>query len=836
MIDLEVYIGNSKLDLFDDENVTLKRSVKNYREIDKLFSDYSQTFSIPASKNNNIIMEHWYDSDVQQTFNPSSKKSARLEINKHVFKKGFIKYESSQIKDGEIDSYSITFFTALVNLKQIFADDVLTDLPSTNVIPYNTYASALENRIQQNEVLLPMISPSRNWTLNGLPDIGTINYNGFASADNENKYLRFTANTDANDNLDLLNSAVIYRSTDNAGQYYLPIGIGIVVTDQTTSWEINIYDRANNFNLEYASGSITGNANIQANILQQQSGQKELVYEFIYSPICEFGILNTAVINGAMVVWRFEYGVNGALLYEFKPALALSKIVENIESKYGLTFSSDFLGTSAFTDLFMWTNREIGVGNHFESDWSLIDSPDTIIDPNGIWQNASSRLRVTPTDGDVINQIEFRIGTKTSRVTGSNFPIPLPTLLVEEWLNGAVTNTTEYELEDEETYYRIALNFTRPSSGDVQYIKFYVKSSFPEVYEWLITSTSTYLDFTLVGRDREFDNDGSCRFHFFNSTYIDDVTGLTKSVNGGLPAMKVYDFFSSIIKMFNLVIVPDDNDNNIFEVLTLEDWYSNGDTVDLTKYADQSEEEVMTISLFNEINFKYEPTSQLIGKEFSDNNTGVGYGDLKTSLIDSFGDPLGSDTFEVKVPFVNPSWNRLTNTASTSSIAPFLSELLVCLMIDSELKPINDKPFIFYYAGQKNISANTAYSVRKFYSTPPTIADKYEVYNLCYQFNTDDDSFTNSLCFGSEINPLTLNDGSASSPSIYNTYWEDYITDIYNNRMRRTIVKTILPLGVILTLKVNDTIVIKTKSYRINDMSMNMITGETKFELLTLIE
>jgi len=834
MIDLEVYIGNSKLDLFDDENVTLKRSVKNYREIDKLFSDYSQTFSIPASKNNNVIMEHWYDSDVQQTFNPSSKKSARLEINKHLFKKGFIKYESSQIKDGEIDSYSITFFTALVNLKQIFADDVLTDLPSTNVIPYNTYASALENRIQSNEVLLPMISPVRNWTLNALPDTGTINYNGFAGADNENKYLRFTF-TEPSDSLDLLNNALIYKSTDSAPNgTYITIGSNVTVNDPTTTWTLNIYDKADNYSLEYTTGSITGSATLQYNILKPASGQKELVFEFIYSPICEFTITNSTIINNAVVIWLYQYSINGALLYEFKPALALTKIVDNIESKYGLTFSSDFLGTSAFTDLFIWTNKEIGVGNHFVSDWSLIDSPDQTIDPNNIWRNPSSRLRVTPSDGDVINQIEFKIGADISRIGAEELLRPLITLLVEEDLNGVVTYT-EYELEEDGVFDRIVLNFTRPTTG-VQYIKFYVKSSFPEVYEWLITSTSTYLDFTLAGLDREFDNDQSCKFHFFNSTYIDDVTGLTKNVNGGLPAMKVYDFFSSIIKMFNLVIVPDDNDNNIFEVLTLEDWYSNGDTVDLTKYADQSEEEVMTISLFNEINFKYEPTTQLIGKEFSDNNTGVGYGDLKTSLIDSFGDPLGSDTFEVKVPFVNPSWNRLTNTASTSSIAPFLSELLVCLMVDSELKPINDKPFIFYYAGQKDISANTAYSVRKFYSTPPTLSDKYEVYNLCYQFNTDDDSFTNSLCFGSQINPLTLNDGSASSPSIYNTYWEDYITDIYNNRMRRTIVKTILPLGVILTLKVNDTIVIKTKSYRINDMSMNMITGETKFELLTLIE
>ena len=827
---VELYIEGQKVDLFKDESIVIQRSVKNYKELDKIFSDYSQSFTIPASRNNNAIMRHWYNTDVDQTSNPAAKKSARIEINQAFFKKGFIKFESAKLKKGVVDSYSITFFTALSNLKQIFGDDVLTDLPHTNAVPYNTFESALENRIQSNRVLLPMISPVRNWTLNALPDTNTINYNGFAAEDNENKYLKFSPSVEANGNLNLLNSAIIYKSTDPNSQ--ADFNSSVIVNDQTANWQIKIYDRSNNYNLEYSSIIGTGNGSNSATISRPVIGQKELVYEFININKVEFGIASLAILNNEPTIWIYEYVSNGALLYEFKPAIALSSIIENIESKYGLTFSTNFFNTSAFTNLFMWSNREKGIGNHYTSNWTQITSPDYENDPNNIWKNASSYLEITPSDGDVINQVEVGIEVKTSLNKNASFPNPDAKLLVEINTNSSITYE-EYDL-NEGNNYRVAVNLTRPATG-IQRVKFYVKSSFPERFKWVVFSPSSFLEVILYKDNVEFDNDGSCVFHFFDTTYIDNVTGETKAVNGGLPKQKVNDFFGGLIKMFNLVIEPDEVDDTLFNIQTLDDWYASGNTLNLTKYVDTESVEVNTISLFNTIKFEYEPTDQIIGKNFRENNTDIGYGDLQTKLVDEFGDPLGTSTFEIKAPFSNPSWQRLTNSASDSSVAPFLSELLVCPMIDSELKATNDKPFIFYYAGQYDISANTAYSVRKFYTSTTSVANKYELYNLCFQFDTSDNSFTNSLNFGAEINPFTLTQGSAVSPNIYNTYWNDYITDLFDNKTRKTTFKAILPLNTMINLKVKDTIQIGLKTYRINNMSMNLITGETTFELLNLI-
>ena len=64
MNSLELYIyvdGISKrIELFKDENVSLNSSIQNANDIGKTFTDYSQTFTIPASNNNNGIFRYWY--------------------------------------------------------------------------------------------------------------------------------------------------------------------------------------------------------------------------------------------------------------------------------------------------------------------------------------------------------------------------------------------------------------------------------------------------------------------------------------------------------------------------------------------------------------------------------------------------------------------------------------------------------------------------------------------------------------------------------------------------------------------------------------------------------
>ena len=52
---LQLYIGTERLELFKDETVSLTQTIQNVKDIKKIFTEFTQTFSIPASKTNNKI-------------------------------------------------------------------------------------------------------------------------------------------------------------------------------------------------------------------------------------------------------------------------------------------------------------------------------------------------------------------------------------------------------------------------------------------------------------------------------------------------------------------------------------------------------------------------------------------------------------------------------------------------------------------------------------------------------------------------------------------------------------------------------------------------------------
>jgi hypothetical protein len=55
----QLYINNQRVDLFDDENISLTQTIQNVRDIEKVFTDFSKSFTIPASKTNNKIFKHY---------------------------------------------------------------------------------------------------------------------------------------------------------------------------------------------------------------------------------------------------------------------------------------------------------------------------------------------------------------------------------------------------------------------------------------------------------------------------------------------------------------------------------------------------------------------------------------------------------------------------------------------------------------------------------------------------------------------------------------------------------------------------------------------------------
>ena len=127
---LQLYLGSDRIDLFGDETVSVTQTIQNVRDIAKVFTDFSKSFSVPASKKNNLIFQHYYNFDiVRSTPTPALNKVAgKIELNSLTFKSGFFRLEGVDLKKNKAYAYRITFFGSTVNLKDLLGEDLLSGL------------------------------------------------------------------------------------------------------------------------------------------------------------------------------------------------------------------------------------------------------------------------------------------------------------------------------------------------------------------------------------------------------------------------------------------------------------------------------------------------------------------------------------------------------------------------------------------------------------------------------------------------------------------------------------------------------------------------------------
>ena len=126
---VQLFIENQEVDIFQDSSINIVSSIKDYRQPDKLFTDYSQNFNLPATTRNNKIFKHYYDYDIGDGgFDARKSKEARIEINDRPFKEGYIVLESVDLKYNKPSTYKVTFFGGLRLLKELFQDLKLSDL------------------------------------------------------------------------------------------------------------------------------------------------------------------------------------------------------------------------------------------------------------------------------------------------------------------------------------------------------------------------------------------------------------------------------------------------------------------------------------------------------------------------------------------------------------------------------------------------------------------------------------------------------------------------------------------------------------------------------------
>ena len=658
---IELYIGSSRLDNFKDEDISITLNIQNIKDISKLFVDFTQNFSVPASAANNAAFKHYYNADISGGFEASLRQDATLFLNKELFREGTIELLGVNLEQGKPTSYEVVFFSAGVNLKDLFGEDELTSLDLSaydHAYDGSVIRGAMEGTtpLHSGNIIYPLISPVGDWF-----------------------YDSSSSSHDANN--------IAYHTTNDT------------------------------------------------------------------------------------------HGLN---YYDLKPAIKLSKIIDAIEAKYGITFTSTFFSGSKFTDLFMWCHRREGY------------------------------MFVNQKDGFKAQVIDF-----TAKTGAFNLSDDTTTNAVGN--SGIIWEYSILSADDYQVHFFVngVYETSRSHSGQVSFEQVYisglkggdkVQMRFSPPVDW--DGNSITLGQVICEGRTLFGNN----FIFTCERLTTQTFATNVNMSNQMPEQKVYDFILGLVKMFNLVIEPTSRTKFIVE--PLDDWYDLGTNHEITQHTDSTSLKVSKPELYKRISLSYQESDTYEMRNERLTNGNVGYGDLRADFTFD-GSELGiKNTFEImRYQKLNDSSGAVTN-------------FLVGKSIDKEGDPYIGAPVIFYSPSTLNISS---YPIGFVDETGLTTTASNQVY-LCANINNRvAASVTQMLTYGLEVDPLHE---QSFSQTLYNQFWEDYITDLYSTSRRVYNLKARLPTKVLTALRLNDKLDIAGRRYVINQVKVNLRTNEATLELL----
>jgi hypothetical protein len=513
--------------------------------------------------------------------------------------------------------------------------------------------------------------------------------------------------------------------------------------------------------------------------------------------------------DGDSIKW-VDTNSTGIEYIEMKAAIRLARIIDAIETKYSITINSSFFAGADFLKLYMWAHREAGNNRNFAGNYTKQDTVSSTSPNPSPYYDVANQWFVIPSS--------LPTATATFQVAVTGYGVNADTTPVDIVLYDANAGEIlqEYSYSSQSIWPTYTVD--RPGVGEPD-IHLVIAFRTPDLdtIDFVITSTIV----TLNGQ--QLIQPDVSPFAFTNFIEADTLTGESRSYRGNLPNQKVSEFLSGLIKMFNLVVIPVSETE--FDIEPLDDYYSVGTDANLTKYVHSNTKTVKPASLYGEIDFMYSGSKSILADNFKKTNN-IGYGDLKSVILDSNNDPLSSETFKITLPFINFLWERLVDETDSNAVLA----ILVAKSFDENFKPLIEKPYIFYYV--ERVTPSRSIAIKQ---ASGLNAAQLTTYNLCFQYNTSGQSFTKALNFGQELNPYTSNSVSQSTASLYNDYWATYIEGLYNSQQRKTTLKATLPMSVLIDLELNQTLIIGFNKYRINAMQVDLTTGETELDLLNII-
>jgi len=480
------------------------------------------------------------------------------------------------------------------------------------------------------------------------------------------------------------------------------------------------------------------------------------------------------------------------------PAVPITSILDFIETKYGLTFTGNFLGYNQFAKLNMLLKnselpRAYNAGefyDHYRFDGYAFPEYNTTTDT--ITSNWNTGFATIPSTGAVGSNRRIWINFRTTPAT----PFINTNYKVELYQDGIVVQTFD--------------NLVGTTSVTLLDVR---QSDDPAQHEYKI-KVSALGSFDFKGKIAYVRNNSagtrtSESYNYATSGLPDGQSfSAIQEVVNYVPDIKVADFFMGLVKMFNLIITP--INETTFKLEPLELYYQAGQIKDLTPYIYANELDIEKPKLFKTIEFTYEKSENILNNAFR-GLFNREYGDL---VYDS-GSNSESGKYEIKLPFEDVMWERAIGY-----------DFQTATLLNKDLQSYTPKPILMYNNGLSDVSA---FPIKIYNGTTYTNVNNYVRFNNEINTGATDLSYLYSINFGNEVSSWYL----VNAPQgLYKRHYEQYIANLYNQKTRILKAKAKLEPKNLTELKLNNRIIIRDNRYIINSFTTDLTSGETSFELI----
>jgi hypothetical protein len=463
---------------------------------------------------------------------------------------------------------------------------------------------------------------------------------------------------------------------------------------------------------------------------------------------------------------------------ELFPAFRVARIFDLIQAKYGITFSGAFLQDERFTDLFLWYKGKetlVQYSNSYSLSSTSVTPTFVTYDLTNTYTSATNTIQVQEIAGVFLHNLKYNV---TSASSAANYYIDI-------YQNGNLYNT----IQGSGTGTYVIDTITQAVGLNTAYtIKIRTAGANTIASNWVYEVS--YVNTTV----------GAVIVDYLTIGYASLAMVSTIDLAANAPVMKIADFFSGILKTFNMTTYSITDAE--YWVEPLDDWYSKGAVVDVSEYVDVNTIEHARMPLYKKISFKYQDSECFLNKNFSQTFS-RSYGDTTYQYNYDGGE------FTVELPFENLLQQKFTGT-----------NLQVGYSLNGEFAPYIPKPVLLYQYTNKTCS---------------------------FKFHNDGGGHSNVISytpFGQDLlynnTDYTLNFAPETSTllnypiqnTLFANYYFSYLYNLYNLKQRLISVKAKLPVSLLTGLQLNDRLVIRDRRYIINEMKTNLTTGDADLQLI----